>query len=182
MTFGKPGGTGLGLAHAKEFVDRSGGTLEIASEPGTGTQVRVLLPRSAPPAWFLSELRLPKQSTVIIVDDEEVLHQVWSRKIREAPGVKGAVDIRNFRSFDQLRAFYRAEYLDLENPFFLMDYEILGETGANGLDLISELGIEDRSCLVTSHDEDPAVIAGCVGLGVKMIPKSLSGMVPVFIG
>ena len=181
VTFGKPGGSGFGLAHAKEFVEASGGTLGIRSTPGAGTQVRITLPRVAPPDWFLPELHLSSGSTVIIVDDEEVLHQLWRRRIREAGGATAPVEVKSFRTFDQLRAFYRSGYLDLEDPRFLMDYEVLTEPGQNGLRLISELGIEKRSCLVTSHDQDPAVIAGCVGLGVKMIPKSMSGSVPVLI-
>ena len=36
---------GLGIANLQQRVDRAGGTLEIASEPGQGTTVRATLPR-----------------------------------------------------------------------------------------------------------------------------------------
>jgi len=39
-------GVGLGLSLADALVERRGGSLEIKSEPGTGTTVRVTLPLS----------------------------------------------------------------------------------------------------------------------------------------
>jgi signal transduction histidine kinase len=46
------GGTGLGLPIARWIVAQHGGTITIQSQPGQGTQVRVLLPLPAdvPPA------------------------------------------------------------------------------------------------------------------------------------
>ncbi len=43
-TKGEGRGTGLGLSTAYDFAERSGGRLEIASTPGEGTLVRLLLP------------------------------------------------------------------------------------------------------------------------------------------
>ncbi|MFA9200355.1 MAG: sensor histidine kinase [Cypionkella sp.] len=40
-------GTGLGLSQVYGMVEQLGGTLEIESAPGTGTRVRLLLPRAA---------------------------------------------------------------------------------------------------------------------------------------
>lgn len=40
------GGTGLGLTLVRHVVERTGGSLEMVSEPGTGTTVRVTLPRA----------------------------------------------------------------------------------------------------------------------------------------
>jgi signal transduction histidine kinase len=44
----KTGGSGLGLANAKRNIERSGGTIAIASEPGAGTTVTVVLPSTPP--------------------------------------------------------------------------------------------------------------------------------------
>jgi signal transduction histidine kinase len=44
----KDSGTGLGMAIARTVVEEHGGRLDIRSQLGRGTQVRVLLPREAP--------------------------------------------------------------------------------------------------------------------------------------
>jgi signal transduction histidine kinase len=43
-TFGKVGGTGLGMATAKAVVEAHGGTIRIWSRPGAGTTCEVVLP------------------------------------------------------------------------------------------------------------------------------------------
>jgi signal transduction histidine kinase len=43
----KPTGTGLGMAITRSVVDRHGGQLEIESEPGQGTRIRIRLPGAA---------------------------------------------------------------------------------------------------------------------------------------
>ncbi len=40
------GGTGLGLSLVRHVVERVGGSVDIASKPGTGTTVTVTLPRA----------------------------------------------------------------------------------------------------------------------------------------
>ena len=45
VTLGKKGGTGLGLAVARRFVEDHGGTLELLPESaGPGARFRILLP------------------------------------------------------------------------------------------------------------------------------------------
>ena len=43
-TFGKEGGTGLGLSYCKQVVDAHGGTIDVQSAPGQGTNVLIRLP------------------------------------------------------------------------------------------------------------------------------------------
>ena len=63
---------------------------------------------------------------------------------------------------------------------FLMDYEISGST-ESGLDLIETLGIQKQSILVTSRYEEKNIRERCESLGVRLIPKSMSGFVPIEI-
>jgi nitrogen fixation/metabolism regulation signal transduction histidine kinase len=45
----KTGGSGLGLPNARRNIELSGGTITLASEPGTGTTVTITLPRADRP-------------------------------------------------------------------------------------------------------------------------------------
>jgi signal transduction histidine kinase len=44
MTYGKKHGTGLGMAIVKKVIDDHHGKIEIDSEMGKGTTIRILLP------------------------------------------------------------------------------------------------------------------------------------------
>ena len=80
---------------------------------------------------------------------------------------------------EQFRAFFRSTYLDLDSVLFLVDYEIIGSGGVTGLDLIEECGISSQSILVTSRYEETSIRERCENLGLKIIPKSMSGFVPI---
>lgn len=47
FTANKPGGTGLGLSVSHGIVDRAGGRIEVASQPGCGARFTIVLPRVA---------------------------------------------------------------------------------------------------------------------------------------
>src|SRR5690606_6109491 len=42
----KPGGTGIGLALARRETERLGGHIDVESSTGTGTSLRIVLPRA----------------------------------------------------------------------------------------------------------------------------------------
>lgn len=70
-TFGKVGGSGFGLYHARERVEAWGGTLTISSEVGKGTTVILRLPAAAPATWFVPSLTLRDGMTLVVLDDDQ---------------------------------------------------------------------------------------------------------------
>ena len=70
------GSTGLGLSTVYGVVQQAGGRVELASAPGEGTTVRVLLPRSerpAPPPAPADRDLLEGTESVLLVDDNREL-------------------------------------------------------------------------------------------------------------
>lgn len=73
FTHGKPGGSGLGLHHARFAIESDGGTLTIRSTPSTGTAVEIRLPSSAVP----STRHAPN---VLVIDDEPTVGWTWRKQ------------------------------------------------------------------------------------------------------
>jgi hypothetical protein len=69
-------GTGLGLWTVYTLVHQAGGGIEVTSEPGQGTSMRILLPRSQ-----AAELPAPapaparRQDTILLVEDEDAVRR-----------------------------------------------------------------------------------------------------------
>ncbi len=82
-------GTGLGLAMVYSSVAQSGGRIEIDSEVGQGTIIRILLPATdaaaAPPAIRQVSVVAPSPaSRLLVVEDEDAVRAVVVRTLRDA--------------------------------------------------------------------------------------------------
>lgn len=98
-------GTGLGLSMTYGFIKQSGGHIEIDSQPGRGTTVRLFLPRTRETAGAVLQdaLRGPiagGSESILIVEDEpqvlsataELLENLGYR-VMQAPDAAGALGI-----------------------------------------------------------------------------------------
>lgn len=182
FSFGKIGessGSGLGLYHAYQTVSKAEGVIEIQSTVNVGTRLMITFPAANAPYWFIDSLAIPKGCTLVTIDDEKTIHQVWSQRFFiEIPSEHEIVH----RSFINVKEF--SEWFienDHDNMLFLVDFEFAGQVG-DGLDLILGMGISNRAILITSRNEDPNVSHRATQLGVKIIPKCMSPFVPLSLG
>jgi CheY-like chemotaxis protein len=82
-------GTGLGLSQVYGFVQSAGGTASIATEPGKGTTISMLLPRSLPqpevePAVAAAtEHASLKGLRVLLVEDDPSLNELVGQMLEE---------------------------------------------------------------------------------------------------
>jgi len=176
-TYGKDGGSGLGLYHARTCAESWGGKLKIKSEVGKGTSVILYLPQAKTPDWFVSELKLVPQSPVVVLDDDSSIHGIWQARFDSLRVQEQGIEVLHFSMPEQLREWVN------ENPaskkaLYLADYELFNAK-QTGLDLIEELKLGPQSILVTSRFEEKQIRESCNRLKVRLIPKGMAGFVPI---
>ena len=95
-------GTGLGLSMVYGFVARTGGHIDLYSEPGRGTTFRIYLPRAtssvATASVDLSPVQLPAgDETILVVDDETALIEI-------AADILASLGYRVLQASDEVQA------------------------------------------------------------------------------
>jgi signal transduction histidine kinase/FixJ family two-component response regulator len=180
-THGKPEGSGLGLFHARTCLESWGGKLDIQSipepHPEPGTTVTLTLPQAQTPEWFLSQLELPRESTVVVLDDDPSIHGIWQQRLEEFVLQENGITLRHFSTPDELKSFIQSQPAR-HSTTYLMDYELLGYQ-QNGLDLIEQFKLGPQSILVTSRFEERRIVERATKLRVRLLPKSMTSYVPI---
>jgi CheY-like chemotaxis protein len=125
------GGTGLGLAICRQLVELMGGSLEFASEPGTGTTFwfEVALPAASDAAGAAGNIRtteedgsdrtatgLAENSRILLVDDAEINREV-GRGLLESLGYQVEVASSGSEAIEAVRhSRYAAIVMDCLMP------------------------------------------------------------------
>lgn len=170
----KEKGHGIGLIQIRETLARNHGKLTIESKPGRGTTVSLAFPKTTPPSWVTNRLKLSKGDTVVILDDDTLIHESWDLRFNNYPhlnlehftdGKEAISYIKNFSAKDKL--------------LLLSDYELLNQD-INGLDVIKETKLK-RAVLVTSHYADGQVQSQALKLDAKVLPKQLAAEIAIDI-
>lgn len=172
----KAKGHGLGLPHAIKTIEKEwSGRLHINSFINDGTTIDIVLPQVPAPKWFLSKLIINPKESIVILDDDESIHQVWKERFKE---VYADFNFIHHYNPQDLLSWYKDN--SSVSSIFLIDYEFIG-CDKNGLNIIEELEITDRSYLVTSRHEDLAVREYSEKMGIKIIPKTFAVYIPILL-
>ncbi|MFZ4403889.1 MAG: hybrid sensor histidine kinase/response regulator [Pseudobdellovibrionaceae bacterium] len=182
LTFGKEGtssGSGLGVYHAKNTIEKWKGQFKVESTMGTGTTFKFILQKAEPPKWFVKQISFYQHQTFVVVDDDDSILQIWQHRLN--PFIREyAIELITCSSPAALQEWTQNNANMISSAVFLVDYEFLGHI-KNGLDLVQDLQIQQQSILVTSRYEEPAILTRCESIGVSLIPKSLAPLVPLVL-
>lgn len=181
VTHGKDGsiqsGSGLGVYHARSTIESFGGEYKIESTENKGTTIIIKLKKETPPKWFVQELALTEGQTIIATDDDPSVLEIWKQRLASNVA-SNKINLYTCKSGQCLKDWIANNSDEASNAIYLIDYEFIQQK-FTGLDLVEELNIKDQAILVSSRYEEPLIAERCRKLGVRAIPKSMAGFVPI---
>ena len=161
-------GTGLGLSQVYGFATQSGGDVRIASAPGKGTTVTLLLPCSSravskPGAEALGRLEARRKGRILLVEDNEDVGEFAETLLSEL-----GHRVSWAKSAEQAMALARAEGFDAVFTDVVMP-------GMSGLELADALGRlrPDLPVILTTGYSDEIAETGTGGKPVLLKPYRL---------
>jgi signal transduction histidine kinase len=146
-------GTGLGLSMVAGFVEQSGGAFDIASKPGKGTQIDMVLPatredRKAPAAPAPQDDPQRLVGSVLLVDDDAGVRLILAEHLRDL-----GLDVAEATDAEQ--AIELLEKRDGNPPeFVLTDLSMPGMDGFNLLGAIGERWPNIRVAVMTGNPRE----------------------------
>ncbi len=170
-------GNGIGVHHAKFELEKVEGNLTIASKIDEGTIVSLKIPKAETPAWFTPAISLENKRTIVILDDDNSIHDIWNQRFLNTLYKN---ELIHFKTSEQLENYLTSQsfLIARSNHLFLTDFELLGER-KSGLDVIEKYNIADLSILVTSRHEDNDILKRCLLINLKIIPKSIAPFISI---
>ena len=165
-TFGKDQGHGDGLFHVKSIVEEFHGSIAISSEEGVGTEIELEIP-VAEVKVQKNEIVLFQDQQLIIVDDEECIHQTWDLILNKIADKIQVIHLRSDSEFENWIVKNNSD--SFASRLFIFDYNLNGSM--TGLNLIEKYQLMFESYLITGMANDTRVVDESKRLKVKTISK-----------
>jgi signal transduction histidine kinase len=171
----KATGHGLGLNQVRNILDLYKGKMSIDSKKGVGTTITLIFPISETPEWIADRLLLRKGSTVVILDDDKFMYDIWSDLL------KNHINDINFKFFSNKND--AADFINFsfekEKIFLLSDYDLKDKN--TGLHFILENNMKEQSMIMTNIHNDKKIHDLIISSGVKILPKQFLNDIPILV-
>jgi signal transduction histidine kinase len=166
FTYGKKNGTGIGLNYCQEEITRFNGTLEIESEENEYALFKVSFKTNKSPIWGFKTLYIEKDSTLVIIDDEDEIHAYWKSIAGELQFSSNNIKMIHIKSAEEFKSLMVSS--PSKDYKFIFDYD-LGST--KGVDLIKEYSLFGDSVVISNHFDDESLLEFCESNGARLFPK-----------
>jgi CheY-like chemotaxis protein len=168
----KGSGTGLGLATTYGVVKQSGGSIEVYSEVGKGTTVKIYLPLVEESAREAKEephgINLSGGSeTVLLVEDEEVVRDISAAILRK-------LGYRVLQASNGMQAIGMAREYAHRIDLLMTDVVMPGMNGRELSERLLDIHPETKVLFASGYTEDAIVQHGVLEEGVSFIGKPYS--------
>lgn len=170
FSYNKKNGTGVGLSHAKDFIEQWGGSIRVESSEGLGATFIIRLPVHDKESWYLPRIKVNDKSKIYVLDDQQSALELWKQKLSDT------------MLFDRSVFYDGAEGLLSDKPFnddsiFLVDFDLGSER--SGIDVLKKLPEGSVRCLVTGHFDDLEIRQKCREDNIYLLPKSMIANLPI---
>lgn len=166
VTFGKAGGTGYGLFHARSYIESWDGNVSVESTSGNGTTFSIEIPQ-----WVPQPFTIDQGDTIVVLDDDPFIHDTWNSMLKRFTEISGKdFDVKYFSNPEDAQDWISDSEIDYSKTHFLVDND-LGDEYEKGSELIVNLGISNISTLVTNRYDDKNLGAFCSAHEIELLPK-----------
>ena len=165
-------GTGLGLSQVYGFVKQSGGHVEIDSEPGAGTTVRLYLPRlpgavGEEQAAERPALAPDMAQTILLVEDDHDVRAFVVEILRE-------LHFQVLEAHDADSALGLIDRHDVRLDLLLTDVVLPGLNGQQLAEQVKARQPDIKVLFMTGYSPDAVVEQGHIDPGVAMMQKPVT--------
>jgi FixJ family two-component response regulator len=141
----KEEGYGIGLQQVKSALKSMNSQMLVKSSENMGTEITLVFQESKPPDWFVNNIVLHKDDTVVVLDDDISIHNIWKKRFENyAEDITVKCFTQGLEAIDFMNSIKEKDKI-----FLLADYE-LRDQDINGVDVIEKTAMEQQSLLVTN--------------------------------
>ena len=164
-------GTGLGLAMVYGIIRQSNGSINVYSEPGSGTTFKIFLPRSADEAIeqeFVEEAPTSGTGTILLVEDDDLVRNMTADMLKTI----GYEILTTGNPMEALSLIEKADtpHIDL----VITDVVMPGMSGRELGEKIEAIRPQTNILFMSGYTSNVIVHQGVLDEGVNFISKPFS--------